>query len=139
MFVHIHFFTRYFYFGLKLKQYKKCSDHIADCLKKHLETHETKHINCQLRMRIRQKINWHSRKIHCLAGALHRDAFCQLPFRWIYYCHSSKSTGKETGKTHLCALDVQCCWLNVLKANAYCLGKTKSVSALDSDTQNIRN
>ena len=25
-------------------------------------------------------------------------------FRWIYYCHSSKSTEKETGKTHLCAL-----------------------------------
>ena len=36
--------------------------------------------------------------------SLHRGAFCQLPFRWIYYwpllCHSSKSTGKETGKTH---------------------------------------
>ena len=31
---------------------------------------------------------------------LHRGAFCQFPFRWIYYCHSSsKSTGKETGKT----------------------------------------
>ena len=30
---------------------------------------------------------------------------CVLPvfFRWIYYCHSSKSTGKETGKMHLCA------------------------------------
>ena len=35
---------------------------------------------------------------------LHRGAFCQFPFRWIYYCHSSKSTGMETGKTHLCAL-----------------------------------
>ena len=35
---------------------------------------------------------------------LHRDAFCQFLFRWIYYCYSSKSTGKETGKTHLCAL-----------------------------------
>ena len=35
---------------------------------------------------------------------LHRGAFCQFPFRWIYYCHSSKFTGKETGKTHLCAL-----------------------------------
>ena len=34
---------------------------------------------------------------------LHRGVFCQFPFRWIYYCHSSKSTGKETGKTHLCA------------------------------------
>ena len=35
-------------------------------------------------------------------SALHRGAFCQFPFRWIYYCHSSKSTGEETGKTHLC-------------------------------------
>ena len=35
---------------------------------------------------------------------MHRGAFWQLPFRWIYYCHSSKSTGKETGKTHLCAM-----------------------------------
>ena len=23
--------------------------------------------------------------------------FCRFPFRWIYYCHSSKSTEKETG------------------------------------------
>ena len=30
----------------------------------------------------------------------HRGAFCQFPFRWIYYCHSTKSTGK----THLCAV-----------------------------------
>ena len=36
--------------------------------------------------------------LHC------RDAICQFLFRWIYYCHSNKSTGKETGKTHLCAL-----------------------------------
>ena len=35
---------------------------------------------------------------------LHRGAFCQFTFRWIYYSHSSKSTGKETGKTYLCAL-----------------------------------
>ena len=35
-----------------------------------------------------------------------RGAFCQFPFRWIYYCHSSKSTGKKTGKTNLCALVV---------------------------------
>ena len=37
---------------------------------------------------------------------LHRGALCQFPFRWIYYCHRSKSTGKETGKTHLCAVYV---------------------------------
>ena len=35
---------------------------------------------------------------------VHRSAFCKFPFRWIYYCHSSKYTGKETGKTHLCAV-----------------------------------
>ena len=35
---------------------------------------------------------------------LHRDAFCQFLFRWIYYYGSNKSTGKETAKTHLCAL-----------------------------------
>ena len=36
--------------------------------------------------------------------SVHRGAFCQFLFRWIYYCHSSKSSGKETGKTHLCAV-----------------------------------
>ena len=35
---------------------------------------------------------------------LHRGAFCQFPFRWIYYYGSNESTGKEAGKTHLCAL-----------------------------------
>ena len=34
----------------------------------------------------------------------HRGAFCQFPFRWIHYYGSNKSSGKETGKTHLCAL-----------------------------------
>ena len=34
--------------------------------------------------------------------ALHRGAFCQFPFWWIYYC--SKSIGKKTDKTHHCAL-----------------------------------
>ena len=29
---------------------------------------------------------------------VHRDAFCQFPFRWIYYCHGI------TGKMHLCAV-----------------------------------
>ena len=31
-------------------------------------------------------------------------AFFQFLFCWIHYCHSSKSTGKETGKMHLCGL-----------------------------------
>ena len=35
---------------------------------------------------------------------LHKGGFCQAPFQWIYYYGSNKSTGKETGKTHLCAL-----------------------------------
>ena len=36
---------------------------------------------------------------------MHTGVFCQFPFMWIYYCHSSKSTGKGTGKTHLCAMN----------------------------------
>ena len=39
-----------------------------------------------------------------LVLVVHRGALCRFPFRWIYYWHSCKSTGKETGKTHLCAL-----------------------------------
>ena len=39
-----------------------------------------------------------------LFKSLHRGAFCQFTFRWIYYSHSSKSSGKETGKTRLFAL-----------------------------------
>ena len=38
---------------------------------------------------------------------LHRSAFCQFPFLWIYYYGSNKSTGKETGKMHLCVLTVR--------------------------------
>ena len=34
-------------------------------------------------------------------GTVHRGAFGQFPFRWIYYYGSNKFTGKETGKTHL--------------------------------------
>ena len=35
---------------------------------------------------------------------LPRGAFCQFLSRWIYYCHSRKSTGKKTGETHLYAV-----------------------------------
>ena len=35
--------------------------------------------------------------------AVHGGTLGQFPFRWIYHCHSSKSTGKETGKTTLCS------------------------------------
>ena len=48
--------------------------------------------------------------LHCIED---RGAFCQFPFWWIYYCHSSESTGKETGKKHLCAL------LYLLKYSTY--------------------
>ena len=62
------------------------------------------------------------------SNGVHRGAFWQFPFRWIYYCHSTNSTGKETGKMHLCgALEntfkrwqsrplyfetkFECCWI----------------------------
>ena len=35
---------------------------------------------------------------------VNRGAFCQFPFRWIYFYDSNKSTRKEIGKTHLCAV-----------------------------------
>ena len=35
---------------------------------------------------------------------VHRDAFYQFLFRWIYCYDSNKFTGKETGKAHLCAV-----------------------------------
>ena len=38
------------------------------------------------------------------SNPLHRGAFFQFTFRWIYYCGSDKSTGNETDKTHVCAL-----------------------------------
>ena len=41
-------------------------------------------------------------------STLHRSAFYQFPFQWIYYYDSNKSIGKETDKMHLC---------NVLKTN----------------------
>ena len=44
-------------------------------------------------------------EVHLLTCTLlHRGAFCQFLFRWIYYCHSSKLAGKETDKTHLCVV-----------------------------------
>ena len=50
-----------------------------------------------------ENLLWKS-KFQYFFTPLHRGAFCQFLFRWIYYCHSNKSTGKVTGKTHLCAL-----------------------------------
>ena len=42
--------------------------------------------------------------IRLCCSLLHRGAFCQFPFRRIYYYGSNKLTGKEIGKTHLCVL-----------------------------------
>ena len=42
--------------------------------------------------------------LECWISAVHRGAFCQFPFRWIYYYGNNKSTGKETGKMHLCVV-----------------------------------
>ena len=36
---------------------------------------------------------------------MHRGAFCQFYFWWIYYYVSNKSPWRETGKTHPCAAD----------------------------------
>ena len=40
----------------------------------------------------------------CYIPEVHRGVFFQFPFRWIYYYVSNKSTEKETGKSHLCAV-----------------------------------
>ena len=37
-------------------------------------------------------------------ASLHKGAFCQFTFQWIHYYDSNKSTGLETGKSHLCAM-----------------------------------
>ena len=39
-----------------------------------------------------------------LLHPMHRGAFCQFSFHWIYYYGSNESNGKETGKMHLCAM-----------------------------------
>ena len=44
---------------------------------------------------------------------VHSGAFYQFPFRRIYYYVSNKSTGKDIGKTHLCAV----LWLFIAPKN----------------------
>ena len=46
----------------------------------------------------------HSHTTLTIFCPFHRGAFCKFPFRCIYYYGSNKSTGKETGKTHFCAV-----------------------------------
>ena len=38
----------------------------------------------------------------------HRVAFCQFIFRWIYYCHSSKSAAPERKLAKRSSVHVQC-------------------------------
>ena len=37
-------------------------------------------------------------------STVHRGTFCQSIFQWIQYYDSNKSTGLESGKSHLCAM-----------------------------------
>ena len=37
-------------------------------------------------------------KFRFFFNAMHRGAFCQFPFRWIYHYDSNEYTGKETEK-----------------------------------------
>ena len=55
---------------------------------------------------------------------LHRGAFCQFPFRQIYYYGSNKSTGKETEKRHLCEL------LDASECDFSCTSKTRRINPL---------
>ena len=52
----------------------------------------------------RHLIFWGVWVVLLFLATVHRGAFCQFTFRWVYYCHSSKSTRKEIGKTYLCAV-----------------------------------
>ena len=45
---------------------------------------------------------------------MHRGAFCQFPFRWIYYYGSNKSTRKKTDITHRRFLFYTTCILTTL-------------------------
>ena len=58
---------------------------------------------------------------------VYRGAFCGFPFWWIYYCHSVKSTGKKTGKTHLCAVQ----WWSLQERRIQCIfGQTLTILAI---------
>ena len=63
------------------------------------------------------------RDVNAQCYAVHRGAFCQFPFRLNYYCHSSQSTGKEIGKTHLCAVFWKCMKIRNNKKSDKCILK----------------
>ena len=47
-------------------------------------------------------------RIYVVLNGFTTGAICQFLFRWIYYCNSSKFTGNETDKTHICAPVQKC-------------------------------
>ena len=53
--------------------------------------------------KLANRLNWLCPVRSALRRTPHRGAICQFLFRWVFYYHNSKSTGKKTGKTHLCA------------------------------------
>ena len=57
---------------------------------------------CRWICKLRSFLNQDFTELQCMQ-TVDRGAFFQFFFRSIHYCHSSKSTGKETGKNHLCA------------------------------------
>ena len=68
-----------------------------------------------------------------LPTPLHRGTFCYSFFRWIYYYGSNKSTGKETGKSHLCALST------ISEGDPYCHVKCEGTSVETSSVKNSQN
>ena len=60
---------------------------------------------------------------------VHRSAFYHSSFQWIYYYGSNKSTGKETGKSHLCAVGEFYC-SNSGQLEALVLSKSAVVTLL---------
>ena len=49
-------------------------------------------------IRLKTIIHSHGPDAYLEACTLHRGAFCQFPFRLIFYCLSSNSTGKKLAK-----------------------------------------
>ena len=57
------------------------------CIKTYLEIEKTQAVKCSHPQNNSFLLNW-------INLSLHRGAFCQFPFRWIYYSPSSKSNRK---------------------------------------------
>ena len=72
------------------------------------QSKQTRHTRAKITpLRSLATVKYCSTVTKCIRNYQERiDVFsqCQFFFRWIYYCHCSKSTRKETGKTHLSAV-----------------------------------